>query len=50
MLNTTESSPDDSNMWKKVIHEKGNFLIHTISLAAICLLLLAVAFVVCYYY
>ena len=35
---------------KKVTREKSNFLIHTISLVIICLLLLAVISISCYYY
>ena len=46
MLNMTETSPDDKN----VICKKSNCLIHTISLVIICLLLLPVVSVDCYYY
>ena len=35
---------------KKITREKSNFLIHTISLVIICLLLLAVISISCYYY
>ena len=46
ILNTTEISLDDL----KVICEKINCLIRTISLAIICLFLLVVVFISCYYY
>ena len=46
MLNKTETSLDD----KKVTCEKNNCRIPTISLVTICLLLLAVISINCYYY
>ena len=46
ILNTTETSLVD----KKVTRKKSNCLIYTISLLIICLLLLAVISVSCYYY
>ena len=46
ILNTMETSPHD----KKETCEKSNCLIHTISLVIICLLVLAVVSIGCYYY
>ena len=46
-LNTTENSLGDK---KVVACEKSNFLIHTISLIIICLLLLVVISISCYFY
>ena len=46
ILNTTETSLDD----KKVIFEKSNWLIYTISMVITCLLLLVVIFISCYFY
>ena len=46
ILNTIKTTPDD----KKETCKKSNCLIRTISLVMICLLLLAVVFIGCYYY
>ena len=46
ILNTTETSPDD----KKVTCEKSNCLIQTILLVNICLSLVIVISISCYYY
>ena len=46
MLETTETLLDN----KKKTYEKNNCLMHTISLVIICLLLLSVASIDCYYY
>ena len=46
MLNATETSSND----KKRACKKNNCLIHTISFVIICLLLLAVVSIDCYYF
>ena len=46
ILNTSDTSVDDT----KVRCEKSNCLIHTISLVIICMLLLTVVSIGCYYY
>ena len=46
ILNTTETHP----LIKKVLCEKGDCLVHTISLIIICLLLLVVISTSCYCY
>ena len=46
IVNTTETSPDD----KKGTCDKSYCVIHTISLVIMCLLLLVVVSIGCYYY